>query len=482
MVRGYLTVFVTLSLTVLLSLFLAVLESVRQSTVSVEAEIIANTGLNSVLAEYHRELFKQYNLFFLDTSYGSDSASIGEVEKHLAYYVSENCAVRPENIGSLLYRDFLCMEAGDMRVLKAAVATDFEGGIFRERAIEAIEDDVGITYLKDIADWFGIVMQNEWGEEDLVQEKNAVDEEIASYNGCSKKVGEDWVQVEVKNPTEPLEVQTGKGILHLVLEDLENLSAAGVDNSGLVSARKKREGINQGDWADASSETGLYDRILFHEYIMHYCGNFREPLTKGVLRYQVEYLIGGKNNDVDNLKSVVYKLSGLREASNLIFLLTDSVKSAQAGEAALLAASAVLLPEIAPILKTAIMLGWAYAESLYDVKCLLAGKRVPLFKTEESWHYDISCVLEGILEEGSDPVEEDVKNGLDYAEYLRILLLLSSLETNTFRLMDIVEMDIRQTKGNQNFRIDACVDRLKVQIHILSAYGYSAKVERALSY
>ena len=64
MVRGYLTVFVTLSLTVLLSLFLAVLESVRQSTVSMEAEIIANTGLNSVLAEYHRELFKQYNLFF----------------------------------------------------------------------------------------------------------------------------------------------------------------------------------------------------------------------------------------------------------------------------------------------------------------------------------------------------------------------------------------------------------------------------------
>ncbi len=483
--KGYLTVFVTLSLTVLLSLFLAVLGSVRQSTVSLEAEIITDTGLNSILAEYHRELFKQYNVFFLDTSYGTAGASVGEVENHLTDYISKNCSAGTDGAGSLLYRDFLGLRAGDVYLLKTAVSSDFEGGIFRERAVEAVKDDIGLTYIQEIMSWFGSIEEKGLGDGDLAQEKQSVDEEIASYDGCSRMVDEDWVTVEVENPTKPLEIQTEKGILHLVLEEPSDLSAAGVDISGLISSRRKQGKINRGNWKSEEgsfSQDTLMDRIMFHEYIMRYCGNFRKPLSKGLLRYQIEYVISGKGSDIDNLKSVVYKLSALREASNLLYLLSDPVKNLQADEAALLAASAMLLPEIAPLLKAAILLGWAYAESLYDVKCLLAGGRIPLFKTEESWHYDISCVLEGVLEGGSDSGNEDNTAGLAYEEYLRLLLLLSPLDTSTFRMMDIMEMDIRQTEGNQSFRMDACIDRLEVQVAIAGIYGNSVEVKRRAAY
>ncbi len=485
-VKGYLTVYVALSLAVLLSLFLAVLEGVRQSTVSLEAEIIADTGLNGVLAEYHRELFDQYNVFFLDTSYGTANPSVKEVENHLSYYLSENCCMSADLAGGILYRDFLDLETGAVQILRAAVATDFDGGVFRRRAIEAVEDDIGISYLQEIAGWLNRVEEYKLGESDLIQEKQEVDKEIASYDGSGQEVDGEWVTFEVENPTTPLEVQTGKGILHLVMDDVSTVSAAGVDNSALISARRQRGRVNQGNWASVSdgklSEEALLDRILFNEYIMRYCGNYRNPLDKGVLRYQVEYLIEGRNNDIDNLKGVVHRLSALREASNLLYLLNDPAKCAQAEGAAFLAASIMLLPELTPLLKTTILLGWAYAESLYDVRSLLAGGKIPLFKTEGTWHYDISCVLEGILEDGVNNAGAQKENGLDYGEYLRILLLLSSSDVNTFRLMDIIEMDIRQTEGNRGFRMDACIDRLEAQITIISMFGYSAEVRRRAAY
>ena len=78
--------------------------------------------------------------------------------------------------------------------------------------------------------------------------------------------------------------------------------------------------------------------------------------------------------------------------------------------------------------------------------------------------------------------EEQEQEGLTYQDYLRILLALSSLEEQTFRMMDIVEMDIRQTPGNENFRIDGCIDRLEAEVTIQSAYGYTVTIHKKKKY
>ena len=72
--------------------------------------------------------------------------------------------------------------------------------------------------------------------------------------------------------------------------------------------------------------------------------------------------------------------------------------------------------------------------------------------------------------------------GLSYEDYLRIFLALSSLEEQTFRMMDLVEMDIRQTAGNETFRIDGCIDRLEASVTIESAYGYTVTVQKEAGY
>lgn len=93
-VGGYLTVYMALSLWVMLSLFFVLLKGIRQSTVRMEAQIIADIGMDSVLAEYHRELFERYGFLFVDISYGTKKADIPNMEEHLRSYLEKNCEMQ----------------------------------------------------------------------------------------------------------------------------------------------------------------------------------------------------------------------------------------------------------------------------------------------------------------------------------------------------------------------------------------------------
>ena len=66
---GYITVYLSLVTGVLLSLFLTVAEGVRLHTIRAQTECVMDMAMDSALAEYHRELLEQYDLFFIDTEY-----------------------------------------------------------------------------------------------------------------------------------------------------------------------------------------------------------------------------------------------------------------------------------------------------------------------------------------------------------------------------------------------------------------------------
>ena len=80
---GYMTVYLALTVTVIMALCLALIEGCRYRGISLETECVMDIGMDSILAEYHRELQKQYNLFAIDCSYGTESASTKLTESHL---------------------------------------------------------------------------------------------------------------------------------------------------------------------------------------------------------------------------------------------------------------------------------------------------------------------------------------------------------------------------------------------------------------
>ena len=87
---GYMTVYMTMTLAVLLSLCMTMIEGARRSAMRMEAELITDTAMRSVFAEYNRELMKQYNIFAIDSSYGTTVSGIDEISGHFRDYMEKN--------------------------------------------------------------------------------------------------------------------------------------------------------------------------------------------------------------------------------------------------------------------------------------------------------------------------------------------------------------------------------------------------------
>ena len=210
---------------------------------------------------------------------------------------------------------------------------------------------------------------------------------------------------------------------------------------------------------------------------MRYMGHYGAESEEDALAYQIEYLVVGKENDLDNLRSVVNAIFAMREAANISYLMTDQKKTMAAEALGLVLATAMMIPEAAGVVKLILLYGWAFAESIYDMKCLMNGGRVPLIKTSKTWHYDLDQALK--LE--NDNQETDTE-GLSYEDYLRIFMMLQKREVLTARAMNMVEADIRQTPGNQAFRMDGCLDYVEACVKFKSAYGYTCEITRYKGY
>lgn len=500
---GYLTVYLALIMTIMLSLYLALIEGTRSNAIRLEAEIITDIALNSVLAEYHQELYRQYNLFAIDTSYGTTQAGRSNVEVHLEEYLERNMSYDDIFLGNFFYRDFLAMSLEELELTKVSILSDARGAVFRSRAVEVIKDDVGISLMEKLADWTQTVTEYQLTERDIAAEKSEIDAEIQEYDGREILIAEEewdtvkeqtsdgmWVTKRVKvsdaeyhtvtidNPTDKLEEIRKMGSLRAVVENPELLSSKSIATDTLLAARMDAGIVNQGNWnEEASSQVeNRTERFFFQEYLLKYLGRYGCEKQDKALQYQVEYLLAGEDSDRDNLYYAVSTLCAIREVANAVYLFADDEKCAAAELLATGLATLMMVPEIADLLKVTLLLGWAYAESLYDVEMLLKGGRVPLLKDDSTWHYD----LDSALNPGSASGEAVI--GLSYEDYLRILMSFTDLDTLTLRAMNMVEADVRQTPGNAEFRLDACYDGMEAYVYIKSAFGYEYKLIRQKKY
>lgn len=478
--NAYLTVCLALCITLILSLCLTLIEGVRRNGARLETEIAAEAGLQSVLAEYHRELFYQYNIFAVDSSYGTVMPGKINTEKHLEHYLERNLDCRDVLLGTLFYRDFFALSPQEVSVTKVSVLTDEGGAVFRSCAADAARDDVGLNLLEELQDWMQVIQVNGLEERDVEEEKSSLDGEIQEYDGMEIDTGEEEPYIfRVSNPTDGLERQRRKGILKLVFGEDAELSANIIQTEGLIMDRMSRGQSNQGNIAVEQMSEGeqLLERFFFQEYLLRYMGHYGEENEEDALRYQIEYLVSGENSDTDNLRTVLKRICAIREAANMLYLFSDSEKRGEAEFVATLVCDLTMVPELAPVLEAAILLGWAYGESIYDVKTLISGGRIPLMKDAETWHYSLENALSGTLDEQGDEGE-----GLSYEDYLRVFMMCTDRDTLTARAMNMVEADIRLTPGNAAFRLDGCYAGLEAYVKIESGYGFDYEITRQKYY
>lgn len=470
---AYLTVFLSLILSIMLSLCLMLVLGARENSRRMEIESVTDIGMDSILAEYHRELLRQYNLFFIDTSYGTANASYYQTASHLQDYIAYNLGGE-EIFLSALYRNLLKLEVEEIDIAAVSAASDDGGAVLRRQAVDEMYQRVGISYLRQIENWVNITQEYELDTKDVLQEREKNLKQLEEWDAFLENSGDE--QESTKDLGNKVVSVWEIGVLSFVVKEPDKLSTCTIDGQQYLSSRKllKGTGMNQ----EFSFEDNFWEQLIFHEYILAYTGRYNQEKEDSLLKYQTEYILSGKSGDLENLKSVVYKLLGIRAAANLIHLLSSEEKCMIAESAAAIIAALLTIPEAEPVFVAVLILTWVMAESLYDVSQLLKGGRVPLLKSELDWHYG----LEAIFDFGEAIEEEKETSGLSYNDYLRVMLCLQDKQTTTYRLMDIIEMDIRKTPGNENFRMDGCIDSLTASVvyrgadgkryHIVGSDGY----------
>lgn len=476
---GYLTVYLSLLMAVLLSFFLALTEGARYSALMFESACVTDIGINSIMAEYHRELLDQYNIFAIDCSYLTDHAAKANTERHLKNYIDRNLSNESLFLTNLLYKDFLGMKTEDVELTGILLLSDKGGAVFRKSAVNAIKDDTGLAMLEALKEWVKEIEERGLDSWDPEAEKERIDEEIEEkiceireYNDEKK------AQEEYSSPTAFLDGIRREGILKQTVPDSSTLSDKQINAASLIESRTAQEKVSIGnvELYQGSALEEMEERFFFQEYLLKYMGYFGEEKENSALAYQLEYLIGGENSDVENLRITANRICMLREASNAAYLFSDEEKKGQAQILASVISFLIGAPEVEELLETSIILGWAYAESIYDVKMLLSGGRIPLVKDESTWHYSLSNALKLWHEDGES------KEGLSYKDYLRTILMFIDNEKLTMRAMNMVEADIRQTENNSFFRLDACLTEMDVNVRIGSSFGYSFESQRRKKY
>ena len=223
---------------------------------------------------------------------------------------------------------------------------------------------------------------------------------------------------------------------------------------------------------DMKPETVRTVNFLDHLLIDEYCGmhfkNFLEEEeqqeagqqeTETVLAYEMEYFLGGKESDRENLSDAVHRLLAVREGMNLVHILTDPQKRAEARGLAMTITGVGALTPLLMITTFFVMSVWALGESLMDVRGLLAGKKIPLLKAKTDWQLG----LEKLLSMGKEHVvgTGECDTGLSYLSWLKILLFMSNIVLQEFRMMDLIQMNLRQ--GQDSFRMRRCVYQIRIQ-------------------
>ena len=472
--KGYLTVFLSLSITIILSLILVLFQGARIGAVKMKTECVADISMNSILAEYSRALYEQYGLLMVDTSYGTVSHSIVNTEEHLRYYVQKNFdrSTYGRFANSQTIMSAFCEDA---HITGSSFALDNNGAVLNRQILEYMGAEPVAGLLTDVQENAGMIRDGGLDSTDVEAMAQANQEQIDSVElpTIINDKGEKE-QITLGNPADVVNSQKGIGALNLAISDKSAISRATVNLSDYASHRN----LNKGTGLNDQEGISWTERLLLEQYYYEKCSRYGAELDKSLLKYQLEYMVYGQSSDWGNLEKMAENLLFIREASNMLYLFNCPAKVNEAELMAAALTAILFVPELKDPVKYSILFAWTFAESISDLNILFSGGRVPLFKSDQTWRLGILEMLtfRAFLNGG------DLGEGLRYEDYLRARLFLTDSEIKTMRLADIIEMDVRRTAGNAQFKLDHCLDTFCAEITVGTRYGYEARIERIYGY
>lgn len=88
--RGGITVFLALMMSVISMFIIALSKSVRMYSARCEASASMDNAVRSCFAEYNRELFEDEHILLIDSSYKGEESGIDRIEEHFMTYLKSS--------------------------------------------------------------------------------------------------------------------------------------------------------------------------------------------------------------------------------------------------------------------------------------------------------------------------------------------------------------------------------------------------------
>lgn len=456
--RGTITVFLSLTGILFLSLICSLVESARLQGARAKAAMLTDAGVFSAFGEFEREVLDEFDILFLDGSYDSGKFQVEKVSERLEKYME------PAKTGKTF--ELLPVSIKECRVPAFALATDDGGGVFYQKAVESQKELLALDLLQKFQETYTEAKRQEEAGKNCEKSSKEMDGEIERLRAEAERAKEEEAvpeeggppqnQEDVQNPIDTINKIKKMGILGLVLKNPNEVSDKSVSSGELPSGRD----LNRGNLKLEEKQKGLIADGIFLEYLKNHFEEFPGNL-KGALSYEMEYILVGKDNDMENLKGAVNRLLLMREGSNFLYAMGNETMKQQALLLAAAIAGPAAIPGLVTVIKLALLLAWAYGESLLDVRILLSGGKVPVVKTAESWKLSLENL--GKLTEFLETCDNQEGEGAQYGEYLQMLLALGKKADYPMRALDLMEGRIRETEGCGSFRVDSCIVKVETE-------------------
>ena len=562
------TIFLSIIFVLVSALIFGLLESARTAGVRFYLQTAADSSIDSLFSEYHRDVWEDYRLILLECR--KEQKAVKSLEAYLKTYVENSGIYRLKepsvNISDIQYitdnggkwfenevLDYMkynlidfehtpettqqlakdIEEAGTMKEITTAYGEHSKEAAGLEKSLSKISSNFNTQkelYNQALED---IKNKNRAGFEDKVvrikAEIGKLDNFLSDYQRKADKLSENLSETEAKDGTDDIlsriedredeedydedeadelwdELKSqwetfnipviesrhgiadekkeelienagkkfGGEILELVIPPDRTLSHTSIDTIAFPSKTSVSERLGE--------NTGLIDAVIMDEYAVRFFTDFTDKSEKEV-QYELEYIIAGLDNDTSNLRSVLLKILAIREGLNYIHIVTDKNKMDQVNTLANIISGVFGVPALSVLISCLIIGVWALAESIIDIRALLAGKKVPIYKTASDWKLSLDSLLASggsggsseppLLkkpEKGEEAEDESDGKGIDYEAYLRLMLLVEDGVVQDYRMMDMIQHNIGYKK--KDFLMNKMIYGMNISVQCTSERAF----------
>ncbi len=515
---GSITVFLSIIFLLFFAMFGVTFENVRSLISAGHVRTSAYSAAVTAFGDYNKELYREYGLFGYG---GAEGKNVSDLEFAYQRVLFENLSAVPvkkdkQYVDLFGYRDI------DAIVKKADYITDsneFLGQVtafLKQEAVMDIKDTIDqkiqTADKNEIQSKLAVTKDYEQGKYEKSDDKKATKGKNAAEE--KQEISHDKTDSAGGNPLKFFTNLARDGILGLVCD--EDRMTDGVITSCQENDRsdqkdeddkKNKEGTKkatdikdmQRKDAKSESETGaiLSDFISKNQKQEDEREKVNSPIEKiGIIRYAnkvfssytneqnrttkygLEYLIGGKSREKDNLISVINRLLVVRLLLNFTCVMSDAAFQEKSLATATAIAGITGLPSVINAIQYTILLILSFEEACVDVRALLMGKKISALKKSSDFQmkYEEICMGSKKLftQKANVYPNDDGKkeiSSISYSQYLWSFLLFVSQDTIEKRIFSLIEYDLRE-KYNRTFCVHTCICKCRYKINYQIPYQF----------